>query len=60
MGCAMGKTSITNELIYETLKLLRTELSELRVDTHGVKEEIFSLRMIMDKFIKADAQRRTV
>lgn len=50
---------ITNELMYETLKGLQTDMSEVRRDVRAIKDEITSLRMIMGEFIKTDARRES-
>ncbi|MBI5721419.1 MAG: hypothetical protein HZC37_27430 [Burkholderiales bacterium] len=50
-------TTVTNELIYETLKRMQGDLTELRRETREVKADVTSIRSILGDLIKTDARR---
>ena len=35
---------VTNELIYEVLKMLQADVGQLREDAHGIREELSAIR----------------
>jgi len=50
---------ITNELMYEVLKALQTDVASIKRDIRTMKEDIISLRAIMAEFLKADTRRES-
>ena len=48
---------ISNELMYETLKAVRTDTSEIRNDIAEIRREVQALRMHVSALVQSDAHR---